>query len=55
MAELIVTGLISALLGYAFGWGRAHNVIASECRRLGGFYVGKSDFKCTEIKERSDD
>lgn len=50
MAEVGV-GIMVFLIGYAFGWGRAHSVIAEECRRLGGFYVGRSVFRCTEIKE----
>lgn len=35
---------------YKFGWIVAHHVVAEECRRNGGFFVGKSTFKCTEVK-----
>lgn len=51
MCELIVVALVSSLAGYAFGWAKAHIVIADECRKLGGFYVGRSVFSCTEVKE----
>lgn len=37
--------------GWLIGWLHAHHTVAGECRRLGGFYVGKSTFTCTEIKE----
>lgn len=36
--------------GYGSGWNTAHKHIASECQKLGGFFVGKQTFKCTEIK-----
>lgn len=29
----------------------AHGMVAEECRRLGGFFVGKEVFKCVEISE----
>ena len=51
MCELIAVALVSSLAGYAYGWGRAHNVVARECRMLGRFYVGRSVFLCTEVKE----
>lgn len=38
-------------LGALIGWIYAHATVANECRRLGGFYVGKSTFRCTEIME----
>lgn len=36
-------------IGWLIGWSHAHQTVAGECRKLGGFYVGKSVFKCTEI------
>jgi hypothetical protein len=40
-----------ALYGaYKWGWALAHHVVAEECRKNGGFFVGKSVFKCTEVK-----
>ena len=43
--------LIGVFIGIYFGWVVAHYTIAEECRRLGGFFVGKSIFKCVEEKE----
>ena len=37
-------------LGLLIGWVLAHSVIATECRKLGSLYVGKSVFNCTEAK-----
>ena len=37
-------------IGFFFGWLYAHSVIATECRKLGRFYVGNSVFNCTEDK-----
>lgn len=50
--------MIYAILGFCFGyfigwiggWNAAHVSIAKECVKLGGFFVGKQTFKCTEIK-----
>ncbi|EPF3218165.1 hypothetical protein ACSRQO_003918 [Enterobacter hormaechei] len=42
--------LCAALFGaYQLGWMAAHSMVAEECRRNGGFFVGKSNFKCTEV------
>ena len=49
MTHPLVTYLLGIACGLLVGWLYAHQVIASECRRLGGFYVGRSTFKCTEI------
>lgn len=37
-------------IGFFVGWVYAHHVVATECRKLGRFYVGKSVFNCTEAK-----
>lgn len=37
-------------IGFFAGWLYAHSVIATECRKLGKFYVGKAVFNCTEAK-----
>lgn len=42
--------VIGLFIGYNLGWLKAHNTIATECQRLGSFYVGSKTFKCTEIK-----
>lgn len=41
--------LIGIIIGWCVGWLVAHFTIATECKRLGGFYVGKKVYKCTEI------
>lgn len=42
-------GYIACLgIGYCVGWLYAHSVIATECRKLGKFYVGNSTFVCSE-------
>lgn len=42
---------VGVFIGIYFGWAFAHYAIAEECRRLGGFFVGKSVFTCVEEKE----
>jgi len=37
-------------IAYEMGWVSAHGMVAEECRRSGGFFVGKSTFKCGEVK-----
>lgn len=43
---LFILGAYSHVLGYAI----AHSTIATECERLGGFYVENKTYKCVEIK-----
>lgn len=43
--------IIGLFIGYNIGWLKAHNTIATECQRLGSFYVGNNVFKCNEIEE----
>ncbi|SDI53311.1 hypothetical protein SAMN05660652_03599 [Propionivibrio dicarboxylicus] len=40
--------------GYIAGYRRANVDNADECRRLGGFYVGKSIFRCVEVAQLPD-
>lgn len=44
--------LIGLMIGLAVGWAFAHATVASECRRLGKFYVGDTVFECTAKKEK---
>ncbi|MBG8559163.1 hypothetical protein I4436_06015 [Pseudomonas qingdaonensis] len=45
-------GLLFALIvGIAIGWSWAHHTVATECERLGKFYVGKRTFKCVKVEE----
>ena len=48
---IVVIALISFYLGESFGWTRAHKKIASECKKLGGFYVNDDVFHCIKISE----
>ena len=41
--------LLSIFIGYIWGYENAHRHIAKECERLGGFFVGKKVYQCTEI------
>lgn len=37
---------------YLAGWIWAHLTVASECEKLGKFYVGSKVFHCTKIEEK---
>lgn len=52
MSNFLLITLVNLLVGFLIGWVYAHSVVATECRRLGGFYVDGAVFKCTEIKEK---
>lgn len=45
------------LLGFIIAWALCHHythiMIASECERLGGFFVGSKTYKCIVIKNDS--
>ena len=45
--------ILTFLIGYEVGRQQAHITVATECTKLGSFYVGDRVFKCTEasIKE----
>ena len=49
MIYAILSGFIGFFLGWSKGWVAAHDAIAAECTRLGGFFVKNKTFKCTEI------
>jgi hypothetical protein len=44
--DYIGLAFFSLLCGICLGWLIAHDTVAMECNRLGGFYVGKTDFEC---------
>ena len=46
----LMLGCFVGLLCYGAGWVAAHQTVATECKRLGGFFVGSSTFKCHAIK-----
>ena len=41
--------LVAFLIGRSSGWTSAHYTVATECGRLGGFYVGKDVYMCSRI------
>lgn len=49
MQHLIFGLICGGLLGFMFGWAHAHLTVATECQRLGKFYVGKTVYECTAI------
>lgn len=42
--------VIALLIAYRLGYEVAHRVVAAECDRLGGFFVGDRTFQCMETK-----
>ena len=50
--KAIYVVLIALIWFFSAGWVIAHQTIASECKRLGGFYVGDEVFDC---KLKNDD
>ncbi|AQZ95552.1 hypothetical protein ACFSB1_00985 [Halopseudomonas phragmitis] len=47
---LAVIGLL--WVGWFIGWVHAHITVATECRQLGAFFVGKTVFRCTAIESQ---
>ena len=45
-----IAGSIVGLLCFWAGWVYAHQAIATECKRLGGFFVGPVTFQCHTIE-----
>lgn len=47
------------ILGFIIAWlwsdSVAHNKIAAECERLGGFFVGSKTYKCHQIIDHPSD
>lgn len=46
--------LLAFVAGVAFGWGWAHQTVAAECERLGGFFVGQKVYRCAPPVEKAD-
>ena len=47
--------VVSLLVGYLYGWADAHHTVATECERLGKFYVGKTVYECKSVKKVGED
>lgn len=50
MYEIFLWVVIALFIGHWWGWVSAHYMVASECEKNGGFFVGKKIFKCTAVK-----
>lgn len=44
----MIRALLAAMCGAFLGWILAHSEVATECRRIGWFFVSKSLFHCSE-------
>ena len=38
--------VLAVLFGIVVGWLVAHQTVATECQKLGAFYVGRTVFEC---------
>ncbi|MDD2722197.1 MAG: hypothetical protein PHH47_12915 [Gallionella sp.] len=47
--KIILALCVGFLIGRWVGWISAHQMVANECHKLGGFFVGDSIFKCVEV------
>mgnify|MGYP000591313298 CR=1 FL=1 len=50
MTNAILMVVVTAIASATFGWEAAHSTVATECGRLGAFYVGSKTFECKEKK-----
>jgi len=48
-ATTLICGI---LIGWLFGWTHAHGTVASECKKLGSFYVGEVVFECKKVEKK---
>lgn len=46
MAKIVATILVTAFITWHLAWAAAHNTIATECEKLGSFYVGDKVYVC---------
>lgn len=51
----ILSVLFFVCVGWLGGWIHAHQTVATECKKLGRFYVGDAVFHCHQIEEHSHD
>lgn len=45
-----IVGAAFGVILFLFGWVMAHETVAKECERLGGFFVGSKVYRCTKIE-----
>jgi hypothetical protein len=48
LIEITFASCMAACFGLLIGWASAHETVAKECERLGGFYVNKTVYKCAK-------
>ena len=46
-----LAGFVCLVFGYLIGYTGSHADVARECERLGGFYVGKTVYKCQKVEK----
>ena len=46
----VLIAVVGLCVGLSFGLSATRSSIASDCKKLGGFYVASSTFKCAEVK-----
>lgn len=50
---VLVALIVGYGIGWSNGWSNAHYTVATECEKLGSFYVGSRVFKCLNIDDSS--
>jgi len=50
--KVILAVIVGLFIGYNLGWRIAHLMVAEECERLGGFFVGKKTYMCHLEEEK---
>ncbi|MDG9928279.1 MULTISPECIES: hypothetical protein [unclassified Pseudomonas] len=48
----VMTWIVALLIGWLCGWWHAHSVVATECQKLGKFYVGDTVYECQAIRAK---
>ena len=52
LSGIILATVLAFIVGKWYGWVQAHHVVATECERLGKFFVGKKVYSCIKIEEK---
>ena len=52
MGWVILAFIVGVIVGYGYGWNSAHVTVATECERLGSFFMGKKVFRCVKIEDK---
>ncbi|MDP8184382.1 hypothetical protein [Phocoenobacter skyensis] len=48
----LATTILTLFLGVCIGYTYAHFVVAEECEKNGGFFVGEKIYKCTLVDKK---